>query len=117
MSPLERMAKAIASEDWGANRAGGPWTDAMWDSLIKAYREIQASDEPSFIKEMHYLHKIFAMARAALLSLAEGELPESALKCSLGISSHTKQEMHESRIDLRPLIFKTMIRAIAEGDQ
>jgi len=76
MSPIEVMAKAIAKEDWGHDRAGGPWGDELWERQLRGYRELEASDEPFFIKESHYLHGIFRKARAALLALAEAELPE-----------------------------------------
>jgi hypothetical protein len=78
---------------------------AHWaDSENTAWEKLGREDRECMIDVM----------RGALMVLVQGELPDAALKCSLGISKSTKQEMFESRIDLRPVIFRAMLTAIAE---
>jgi hypothetical protein len=110
MSPIEVMAKAIAKEDWGHGRAGGPWSDELWERQLRGYRELEASNEPFFIKESHYLHGIFRKARAALLALAEVEIPADALNQGAIIS----QSLEGSHRHKASRIFRAMARAIAQ---
>lgn len=105
-SPIEAVAKAIAKEDWGHGRAGGPWSEEVWERLLKGYREVLASDEAVFIKEAHYLHGIFRKARAALLALAEVKLPEQ-MEIENGGLAHTRVFHFDEA-------FRLVLRAIAE---
>lgn len=106
MNPLEIVAKAIAKEDWGHGRAGGPWSDELWDRLLKGYCDLLASDEPDFIKWTHYLDGIFRKARAALMALAECELPER-MEIENGGLAHTRMNNFDRNLRL-------VLRAIAQ---
>ncbi len=84
MTPLEIMAKAMAKEDWGHGRAGGPWSDEVWERLLNSYREIDTQNETDFVKriykEAHYLDRIFKQAHAALIALSEADIPEDVME-------------------------------------
>jgi hypothetical protein len=108
MTPLESVAKAIAKEDWGYGRAGGPWSDEIWDRLLKGYREIDSSDETDFVKaiyrEAHYLDGIFRKARAALMALAD--VPENSFpEGTLDIAEHVPTKD-----------FRDILRGIAKSE-
>lgn len=94
MTPLEAMARAH-------------WEKTQMAFGSHSWEESPDEDRVRCMDEM----------RAVLLALAEAELPEEALKCSLGTSKHTKQAMFESRMDLRPMIFRAVCRAIAGGEK
>jgi hypothetical protein len=108
MTPLEAVAKAIAKEDWGHGRAGGPWSDEVWDRLLKGYYELLASDEPVFIHETHYLHSIFRKARAAVRTLATGELSEQMEQATTALD-HTPIKLCKSEGEK---VFRAMLDAV-----
>lgn len=116
MTPIEAMAKAANDEAlrWEIRSDSGGGEHRL-HRLGKAVGEIFYRLEEASLSLANT--RSTEGMRAALLALAEVELPESALTCDLGISRATKRPMRESRIDLRPAIFRAMIRSLAEGGE
>jgi hypothetical protein len=114
MTPIEAMAKAIASEDWGHGRAGGPWSEELWERLLAGYRQMER-ENPDII-EAHYLWRVFRQARAALLALAEVELPAAAIMEGMeAYEDHLRVSDENSRFGGIEASLKAMLRSIAEG--
>lgn len=111
MTPLETMAKAIAKEDWGIGRAGGEWSDELWDRLLSGYREMQR-DNPDIV-EAHYLYVIFRKARAALLALADSDFDDPTILAGWSVQEAWDDRETHSGID----VLRAMLRQIAkEGE-
>lgn len=112
MTPLEIMAKAYSNETlfWSVRVAKRGDISRLYRGSDVIAEFVTAEEASLALCERRHLASI----RAALLALAEAELPESALKCRLGLNPINGQEMFESRMDLRPMIFQAMLRAIAE---
>lgn len=78
MTPIEAVAKAIAIANWH-NDPERPFTDAVWERELRWWRD----PDNQIIKESFFADRCFRQARAALLALAEAELPLDSIAAGI----------------------------------
>jgi hypothetical protein len=110
MTPIEAMAKAIGKASWH-NDPERPFTDEVWEREVRWWRD----PDNKIIRETFFADKCFRQARAALLALAEVELPEAVTNAA-GAAIYASWASAEPRNDSLTA-FRAIIRSLAEGGE